>query len=479
MINHQLDQQIREWIDAHRDELLAQWMDLIRIPSVRSESAPGAPYGIASAEVLKVASSYYEEAGFNVNIEKGNHYALADWGNGEKTIGLFGHCDVVPAKGDWLYTSPFDPIIKDGYLIGRGSHDNKSGVMASLAAMRILKELKIPVKSRILAYMGAAEESRMPDMEKFVEQEDMPDLSLVPDSAFPCGLGEKTIYRFMAECNEPFRDILDFSGGAAMNVVLDKATVTMRNVPGLADELTALTVDKKEFILTVTEDTIQLKTIGVPRHGAYPEGSVNGAALAANLLKNCKSLATEDRTCMAQLALWIGDYYGEGLGIAYEDPDFGKLTSSNGIVKTENGRLTFGMDIRFGVTLDHLETEAAVTRLMEQSGWHVTYVLNRKGFRVDKNSPLPDIFTSIYHTLTGSEAKPYFMAGGTYARHLKNAYEVGCWAEDKDSKAVRPKMPTGHGGAHQNDECISIDTHFQAIRVLTHYILACDRYLNN
>ena len=44
-----------------------------------------------------------------------------DWDN---TIGLWNHLDVVPLGEGWDY-APFDPVVRDGYLIGRGAQDNK------------------------------------------------------------------------------------------------------------------------------------------------------------------------------------------------------------------------------------------------------------------------------------------------------------------------------------------------------------------
>ena len=478
MINRQLDEKIRAWIQAHREELTNQWMDLIRIPSVGTEGVPGAPYGEPCAQVLETAGSYFAKEGFEVTVESGNHYAYADLHAGEKTIGMFSHCDVVPAADGWVYTKPFEPIIKDGYMIGRGCSDDKSGVMIALAVMRIIKELKLPVKSSIRTYLGPAEEIRMPDMVMYKERELIPDLSLVPDSAFPCCLGEKTIYRFKAECARPMEAILDFNGGTAQNIVLEKATVILRKLDGLAEELAALIEGKKEYSLCEEWETLVLKTVGSPKHAAHPEGSVNGAVLAAAVLKECKTLPQTDRDCVAQLYGWICNYYGEGLGIAFEDPAFGKLTSSNGLVWMREGHLAFGMDIRFGTALDHLETEKFVTELLKKQGWEMTYVLNRKGYLNDPSSPIPSTLTDIYNEITGLQTKPYYMAGGTYGRHLKNAFVVGVSAYDPESKAVRPEMPEGHGGAHQRDECISVDGHFQAVRTMVHYLLACDEYLN-
>ena len=194
MIDQVLDQSIRQWLKEHREEILQQWMDLARIPSVRGEAELFAPFGKECARAVHQAADYYRAADIPVRVEEGVHYALADLGEGDTTIALFGHSDVVPAGDGWLYTEPFEPVIRDGYLIGRGVGDNKSGVMASLGALRVLKDCKIPLKSRVRAFIGSNEESGMGDIAVFLKKEEMPTLSLVPDSAFPAVWVKKAFF---------------------------------------------------------------------------------------------------------------------------------------------------------------------------------------------------------------------------------------------------------------------------------------------
>ena len=55
-------------------------------------------------------------------------------------LGFLGHSDVVPA-GDGWDSDPFDPILKDGFLIGRGVADMKGGISAFCCAVsRFVKE---------------------------------------------------------------------------------------------------------------------------------------------------------------------------------------------------------------------------------------------------------------------------------------------------------------------------------------------------
>ncbi|MCZ6679415.1 MAG: M20/M25/M40 family metallo-hydrolase [Candidatus Poribacteria bacterium] len=53
-------------------------------------------------------------------------------GEGADGFGLFSHSDTVPGmEGDW---NPFDPVVEDGRLIGRGSCDMKGPIAATIAA---------------------------------------------------------------------------------------------------------------------------------------------------------------------------------------------------------------------------------------------------------------------------------------------------------------------------------------------------------
>ena len=57
-----------------------------------------------------------------------------------RSLILQGHVDVVPTGPAEMWTyPPFDPVIKDGWMNGRGSHDMKQGVAAMVFAMDALR----------------------------------------------------------------------------------------------------------------------------------------------------------------------------------------------------------------------------------------------------------------------------------------------------------------------------------------------------
>ena len=51
-----------------------------------------------------------------------------------------GHYDVVPATGDWRVTEPFNPLVKDGRIYGRGASDMKGPLASMLVALKALAE---------------------------------------------------------------------------------------------------------------------------------------------------------------------------------------------------------------------------------------------------------------------------------------------------------------------------------------------------
>ena len=479
MICKEYDEKIQSWIRDNRERMIDMWLDLVRIPSVRTEPAPGAPFGENCARALKKATEYAHEMGFATRLEAERGYSLNSYGDGDKTIGVFGHSDVVPAGDGWLYTKPFDPIIRDGVVIGRGCSDNKSGVMAALFATQIIKECRLPVKSRIQIFVGSNEESGMADLEAFVEHEKMPDLSLVPDASYPCSLGENGHLKQWNQCETPLVDIVDFYGGSAFNIVLDYVEVTLKYTRERLEELTEKVQGNTACTVSQTPDgQILLTAKGASKHSAFPEGSVNAMLLACEVLADCATLCESDRKQMRAVRELMDGYYGEGLGIAYEEPGFGKLTCSNGMVKVEEGKLSVSVDIRYGVGLSGEKLEELLDKAWTNVGWKLTYRENHHGMKVDPNSPIPELLTQITCEVTGGNYAPYWMKAGTYSRHLQNTYTIGSRVPDTNSKAVLPEMPAGHGGAHQRDEYCIIDDFLLGVRLLTNCILACDQAIN-
>lgn len=465
------------WLKKNFDYILQRWMELIRIPSICGEGEDDAPFGINCKDALLKSVSYFSGSGFDTSISEKDGYALVYYGNGEKSIGLFAHSDVVPASDGWIYTTPFEPIVKDGALIGRGAEDNKSGIMATLCILEFLKDNNISLKNKLEVFIGSDEECGMKDLIAYLENHKEPDLSFVPDADYPCSVGEKGILHFALVSNKKFTDIVDFSGGEAYNIVLDKCTVKIKYSDALFSELKSKISVRKEFSLAVENNIIILNSTGIAKHASIPEGSVNAAYLCAKLLCECEYLNKDDRKIMNNAAVALSCYYGNGIGINHSDPAFGKTTAVNGMVYNIDNKLHLSFDVRYGDTLLPQTLEDVIEAEARKLSFRIVDINNRPGFLIDKSSKIPDILENIFYEITGKKKKRILMSGGTYARKLKNAFSVGTFYIPENKRESVLKMPHGHGGPHQCDEMIDIDGFFTSVKILLNYILACDDIL--
>ncbi len=472
------DTQIKEWIGENKDQLLKDWISICKTPAIKGEPQENAPFGKECAKGLEECTDLFKKRGFEAKTFANSGYSLITYGSGEKTIGIFTHSDVVPVGEDWLYTKPFEPIIKNGALIGRGVEDNKAGIMAALCAMEIFRKFNIPLKSRIQLFIGSNEETGMADIEAFKNQQPMPEISLIPDADFPCSTGEKGICQLYAKSDTAFEDIIDFCGGEAFNIVLDKATVTLKKTDTLKNELEKHLENNTEITLTEADTTISLCAKGIAKHASTPEGSVNAAYLLAKLLSDIKALSDNDRNIMSQTAHILSCPFGSSLGIDFCDDLFGKLTFVNGMVSLDNGCIQLSFDMRYSSALETNDLINRTSAAFKDLGWNTKVKDNMPGFSIDPDSKIPGLFENIYKEITGFDKKRFKLGGGTYARHLENAFSVGTFCETADRKTPVFEMPAGHGGAHQCDEMIDIESFFAAVRIIVQYLIAMDENIN-
>lgn len=463
-------QSIHEYLQIHKNQIIEDLKKLVKIPSVQGQAEENTPFGKDCAYALREIQALYQVNGFDTELDEQGGYLLSYYGQGEKSVGLFAHADVVDAGEGWIYANPFEPVEKDGFLIGRGVLDDKSAVIMSLYILKLIKDINIPLKSKIICFTGSGEETGMQDMQNYLKKHSAPDFSLVADTAFPLYRGNKGILRCEVKANSPLEDILYIQGGKAMNIVLGQAEMALR----FTDEIYKWLNERisNRIKLRIDNDKNILHATGISKHGALPEGSINAGWLLADLLKDCPFICENDKNQMQVLSCALSDIYGEKLGIASEDPDFGKLTCSNGIIKTENKKIFFTLDMRVGKTVNLANVKKTLRQNFLRRDFRIDFSVERPANITAEDNPYIQIFLNTYREFTGNKnAKTRINAGGTYAMQLPCAAEIGTttiWGTPMG-------MPCGHGGAHQPDECIHIDGFLEAIELTTLMILACDQ----
>ncbi len=130
---NQIDpKKILEKAAQYREETAAILSELVQIPS---------PSGREEVACKKIVS-LCEQAGFDEVRIDGLGSVVARIGDGPKSLAFDAHIDTVEVGDpDGWELDPFSGLIKDGYVHGRGSADQKGGAASMITAGRILKEL--------------------------------------------------------------------------------------------------------------------------------------------------------------------------------------------------------------------------------------------------------------------------------------------------------------------------------------------------
>lgn len=191
--------QIKKKIQEYEEEYVEDLKRLVRIRSVRDSAAvcPGTPFGKGIREAFDCFLEIGERFGFPAADFDGYACHLS-YGEQEEYVGVLGHLDVVDIQypGQWK-TPPFElHRTREGMLYGRGVSDDKGPLLAALYALRILKELRIPLKRSIRVIAGGAEETTWECMEHYFSRNPQPVMGFSPDGNFPVVNAEKGILKF-------------------------------------------------------------------------------------------------------------------------------------------------------------------------------------------------------------------------------------------------------------------------------------------
>ena len=178
-----MDEQIIDrFLDKYRTEYLDDIMSLVRIRSVSTPDSGGKyPFGSGCAEVLDAALAMGSRMGFAAENHAYYCGSILMPGMTKSEIGMFAHLDVVPEGDGWL-KPPYSPYIKDGWLYGRGSSDNKGPAVTALYAMRCLQESGVRLRHTVRLFLGCSEENGMSDIEYYLKHFPAPEYSFVPDA---------------------------------------------------------------------------------------------------------------------------------------------------------------------------------------------------------------------------------------------------------------------------------------------------------
>lgn len=160
---------IYDAVDERVDEMVAFLCDFL---AIETENPPGRGYREGAAFLAaamddrgydvetvtvpeRVVADHYPERSDHERVNVLGRKAAKRPG---PDVHFTGHFDVVPAGEDWD-RDPYDPVVEDGRVYGRGASDMKSGIVASLFAVDALEAAGVVPRGSITQSMTVDEET--------------------------------------------------------------------------------------------------------------------------------------------------------------------------------------------------------------------------------------------------------------------------------------------------------------------------------
>ncbi len=439
-------EQVRQWVRGHRDQMVLDLIKLVRVPSISEPSEEYPPFGRGCRDVIDTFLTLCGKYGYELH-NYDYYVGEATCGEGETSIGIWSHLDVVPAPdpGAWSFP-PFEcAVVQNRYLIGRGVQDNKMPAIGVLYALNYLRENGIPLRHRYSLFVGTNEENGMADIKYYRRHYRCPTLSLVPDSGFPVCIAERgnCLLRICTPALEGFSGL----------------QIQCEPLPGLAAGLAKAVLPGGET-LQAEGETVRLSE-------RNPEQPIATEMLLTQLTGHYTG--NEQQALQSLLAV-AGDTTGKKLGIFCEDAHSGQLRGSAGKIGVDQNRVFMDVTLTLPVCVNTDTLAQTVEAACNVYGLSTQVIKLRAPHSFPANHPVVERLTQVYRETTGFMGSPFVMSGGSYAGQLPNAFAFG---PGMPGRTFPPDIfRPGCGDYHQVDESEDIEHLCMFTEVYIHALLA-------
>lgn len=455
-----MERKIDELVKSYREDMIQSLEELVSIPSVINleNAREGAPFGMEIRSALDGLMKLAGELGFEARDYDG-YAAAVDFGTEGKEVGILSHIDVVPPGNGWT-KNPFVPEIVNEKMYGRGTIDDKGPLVASLYAMKAVKESGLPIRNHVRHIIGCDEETGHRCIKYYLTKEKGPDLGFSPDGMFSVIHAEKGILRFQIQTNRKLPDtkelcVIRIAGGTVVNAVPNIAEVWLGGPGEQLEEV------QKEFQVKAAEgsakmegDVLHLTFPGVSAHAMQPWLGENAILSMIRFLKEVPFGDRKTREYFQNLDTLFGDgWEGRNLGVACQDQLSGKLSMNLGILNVEGEKTELKVDVRCPVHIDLDTVWKTICLTCEKYGFRPEYWQKRPPLYVPKDARLVQILLDVYEDVTGKREEAITIGGGTYCRDVENFVSFG------------PVFPGEPELAHEADEFIDLDQMVECARL--------------
>ncbi|WP_298468264.1 dipeptidase PepV [uncultured Psychrobacillus sp.] len=449
------------WLDIaeqRKTDIIKELQALIQIPSVldEKEATEQAPFGVKPLEALQYMLNEGEKEGFvTKNID--NMAGHIEMGSGEELLGILCHVDVVPEGTGWTYP-PFEGVVADDRIYGRGAIDDKGPTIAAWMAMKLVKESGIELSKRVRLIIGSDEESGFRCVTRYFEKEEMPDLGFAPDADFPIINAEKGIANliFSQTGSSETETIQFFQAGKRTNMVPDEAfAYIFGGVHSIKEKFNNFASENGITGEVLPEGpVVKVLVRGKSAHAMEPDHGVNAGILLAKFLLSLPLTAHSKAFCEFLVMAFGEESRGHALGLNYADEVSGETTLNAGVIHyaPAQGSCT-QVSLRYSVSYPFEEKLSACREKLQNTGITLDLGSNSTPHYVDKEDILIQTLQKVYERQTGEKAELLSIGGGTYARVLKKGVAFGMLFPG------RPDI------AHQVDEYVDIEDLIKATAI--------------
>jgi len=158
-------------VHANRSRFVSELMEFVRIPSVSAQ--PKHAGDVKDCAVW--LANHLRRVGLHhvaIITTRGHPLVYADWlGFSDRpTLLIYGHYDVQPVDPlDEWQSPPFEPVIRDNYLYGRGASDDKSQMFALIKALEAYIQTGGMLPLNVKCLFEGEEEIGSPNLTSFIE----------------------------------------------------------------------------------------------------------------------------------------------------------------------------------------------------------------------------------------------------------------------------------------------------------------------
>ena len=405
---------------------------------------------------------------FNLNFRNVDNrvYEISLDGSGDEVVGIHAHADVVPVTPEnWVLEDgtrldPFMVTLIGDRMYGRGTEDDKNGIVVALYAMKIIKEEKLPLARNFKLLVDTTEETTGDAIPYYFEHNPVPSYNLALDGGYPVVIAEKGYGTVMAKFTRRHAEgkgaeILSMTGGMATNQIPSTSVATLASdkPAELAASLQQAGTDYAKrnggnFDITakVVGKEVKLTVTGVSAHSSEPESGVNPVARMLDFINSLDgkvALKHNHITDAARYAAdnWGLDYLGGKLGVGFSDAFMGPLTASLTYVGMDEKTFKLAVNLRVpkGKSPETLKGEIAGKLSAWSEKTHIApafdYSIAEPMYRNPEGEWVKALLAVASENL-GMEHKFGTSAGATSAHELPNGVQFGL---------ARPEVKyTGH-----------------------------------